>query len=175
MQYDINIAEASVYVGTYAKYNNGSIFGKWLDLSDYSDINEFYEACASLHQDEEDPEYMFQDYENIPEGLISECSFSKNFFAVRDALDNMDDSEAFFIWCSNGHHNLSSERVKDLLTSFNEDFIGAYESESEYAEEYVDNVYDLPEWAQPYFDYEKFATNLFCGDYWFSNGYVFRC
>lgn len=26
-----------VYVGTYAKYNNGSIQGAWLDLEQYND------------------------------------------------------------------------------------------------------------------------------------------
>ena len=38
------LSEAKVYVGTYAKYNNGSLSGAWLDLSDYSDKEEFYEA-----------------------------------------------------------------------------------------------------------------------------------
>lgn len=56
----VTLSEARVYVGTYAKYNSGSLFGKWLDLSDYSD------------KDEQEPEFMFQDYENIPETLISE-------------------------------------------------------------------------------------------------------
>ena len=34
------LSEARVYVGTYGKYNNGSLFGAWLDLSDYSDKEE---------------------------------------------------------------------------------------------------------------------------------------
>ena len=41
----VTLSEARVYVGTYNKYNNGSLFGKWLDLSDYSDKDEFMEAC----------------------------------------------------------------------------------------------------------------------------------
>lgn len=41
----VTLSEARVYVGTYNKYNNGSLFGKWLDLSDYSDKDEFLEAC----------------------------------------------------------------------------------------------------------------------------------
>jgi len=41
-----------IYVGTYAKYNSGSIAGKWLDLEDYSDKEAFLEACAELHKDE---------------------------------------------------------------------------------------------------------------------------
>ena len=40
------LSEAKVYVGTYVKYNNGSLSGAWLDLSDYSDKEEFYEALS---------------------------------------------------------------------------------------------------------------------------------
>ena len=76
------LSEAKVYVGTYAKYNNGSLSGAWLDLSDYSDKEEFYEACRELHKDEEDAEYMFQDWENVPEGLIGESWISENFFPL---------------------------------------------------------------------------------------------
>ena len=48
----VTLSEARVYVGTYARYNNGSLFGKWLDLSDYSDKDEFLEACRELHKDD---------------------------------------------------------------------------------------------------------------------------
>lgn len=82
------LSEARVYVGTYNKYNNGSLFGKWLDLSDYSGKDEFLEACRELHEDEQDPELMFQDIENIPEALISESWLSDKFFEFRDAIEN---------------------------------------------------------------------------------------
>lgn len=75
------LSEARVYVGTYGKYNNGSLFGAWLDLSDYSYKEDFYEACRELHKDEEDAEYMFQDYEDIPEARISE-SWISDFFSL---------------------------------------------------------------------------------------------
>ena len=52
----VTLSEARIYVGTYAQYNNGSLFGEWLDLSDYSDKDDFLEACAELHKDEQDPE-----------------------------------------------------------------------------------------------------------------------
>ncbi len=52
-----------LYVGTYAKYNNGSIAGKWLNLNDYASKEEFLLACKAVHKDERDPEFMFQDYE----------------------------------------------------------------------------------------------------------------
>jgi len=64
------LSEARIYLGTYAKYNEGSIEGKWFDLSDFSDKDEFYEVCKELHADEENPEYMLQDWKNIPDELI---------------------------------------------------------------------------------------------------------
>ena len=32
---------ARVYVGTYRAYANGNLFGKWLDLEDYADHEDF--------------------------------------------------------------------------------------------------------------------------------------
>ncbi len=98
--FDLN--DAKIYVGTYGKYNNGSLFGAWLDLSDYADKEEFYEACRELHKDEEDAEFIFQDYENIPENLISESWISDNFFTLRDAVGKLGDTEkeAFFVGCN---------------------------------------------------------------------------
>ena len=63
-----------LYVGTYAKYNSGSIEGEWLDLEDYSDRASFLDACRVLQSDEADPEIMFQDFDNIPRCWYSESS-----------------------------------------------------------------------------------------------------
>lgn len=39
---------ARIYVGTYAKYNDGSIEGAWLDLEDFRNKNEFEaDVCRS--------------------------------------------------------------------------------------------------------------------------------
>ena len=80
-----------IYVGTYAKYNDGSIDGKWITISDYNTYEEFVDACRELHSDEDDPEFMVQDYENFPEkwyheaGLPTEEEFDKiNEFYMMD-------------------------------------------------------------------------------------------
>ncbi len=54
--------ENKIYVGTYHKYNNGSIAGAWIDLENLSE-EEFYSKCKELHKDETDPEFMYQDFE----------------------------------------------------------------------------------------------------------------
>ena len=165
-----------VYVGTYAKYNNGSLSGAWLDLSDYSDKEEFYEACRELHKDEEDAEYMFQDWENVPEGLIGESWISENFFALRDAVEDLSDTEqeAFFVWCNYKSHDLGEEDADDLVRDFRDEYQGEYDDEEDFAYEIIEECYNLPEFAKTYFDYEKFARDLFMCDYWFEDGFVFR-
>lgn len=173
----VTFSEAQIYVGTYAKYNNGSIFGKWFDLSDYSDKDEFIEACQELHGDEEEPELMFQDYENIPEAFISESWLSEKFFEVRDAIEKLSETEqeAFFVWCDHKSHNISEEDVDDLIYSFNDEYKGEYKDEEDFAFEIVGECYELPDFARRYFDYSDFARDLFITDYWMEDGFVFCC
>ncbi|MDX3917018.1 MAG: antirestriction protein ArdA [Pseudosphingobacterium sp.] len=171
-----SLSEARIYVGTYAKYNNGSLFGEWLTLSDYSDSDEFMEACLELHSDEDDPELMFQDWENIPSGLITESSLSENIFEIIEALSNLDNGklEAFEVWLNYTSHDMSKEDIDSLISSFEEDWQGQFNSEEDFAYYIIDEYYDLPEFAKTYFDYEKYARDLFIGDYWFEDGHVFR-
>lgn len=172
-----NISEARIYVGTYAKYNEGSIFGKWMDLSDYSGSKEFYDACRELHSDEEDPELMFQDWENIPSALIGESWLAENIFELIEALSSLTETQqqAFGIWLSYTSRDVSSEDAHDLISSFEDEFQGEYKDEADFAYDIVEQCYDLPEFSKTYFDYEKFARDLFIGDYYFEEGYVFRC
>lgn len=174
--YQIDIEEAAVYVGTYGKYNDGSLFGKWLKLSDYSDVQEFYEACHELHKDEADPEFMFQDYENIPVGLISECSISEQAFAVLESLSEMDNSEreAFLIWCNNDHIDFGKEDIDDLQSQFCDSYVGMYKDEEDFAYELIEERDDLSDFAKQYFDCEAYVKDLFSSDYWFEDGYVFH-
>ncbi|MGJ1538006.1 antirestriction protein ArdA [Sphingobacterium multivorum] len=176
MTHQINISEARVYVGTFHKYNTGSLYGKWFELSDYSDIEEFYDACKELHADEEDPEYMYQDYENLPDELISEYGICANIFEVLEAIEGMDENhkEPFFVWCNNHSRNLAKEGIYDLISNFEEDYQGDYDDEEDFAREIVEELYDLPSIAKQYFDYEAFARDLFMSDYWFEDGFVFR-
>ena len=170
-----DLSDAKIYVGTYGKYNNGSLTGGWLNLSDYSNKEEFYEACRELHKDEEDAEYMFQDWENIPEALISESWLSENFFDLRDAVNDLSDTEqeAFFVWCNHKGCDLGKEDAYDLVNRFKNMYVGEYYDEEDFACQIVEECYDLPEFAKTYFDYEKFARDLFVCDYYFENGFVF--
>ena len=98
----MDLSEARIYVGTYAKYNNGSLQGEWVELSDFYDLDDFMERCAEIHEDEEEPEYMFQAWEEIPDGLIDEGHLQDNFFELRDELDRLNDTEKEAFWGMGG-------------------------------------------------------------------------
>lgn len=37
----MDLQEAKIYVGTIEKYNNGSLDGKWVNLSDFNSLDDF--------------------------------------------------------------------------------------------------------------------------------------
>lgn len=68
------------YIGTYAKYNNGSLYGAWMDLTKYASYDDFLSACHELHKDELDPEFMCQDTKYMPDGISFPEAFSRQDF-----------------------------------------------------------------------------------------------
>lgn len=168
-----SISEARVYVGTYAKYNEGSIYGEWIDID--SDKDSFFEKCRKLHSDESDPEFMFQDWENIPEGLISECSISDDLFDMYDELVELEKEgliDAFFTYCD---YNNCSSIDSSIVSNFRDAYQGEFSSEVDFAYHFVDEGLfgEVPESVFPYLDYHAIARDLFM-DFTFSNGYVFN-
>lgn len=69
-----------VYVGTYAKYNNGSIAGGWISLKSCKNYDDFLSKCYALHRDEREPELMVQDTDDFPDGLSCGESFGEEDF-----------------------------------------------------------------------------------------------
>ena len=88
-----------VYVGTYKKYNEGSLRGGWLTLTDYPSYDTFMEACFKLHKDERDPELMIQDCEDMPDGLsvmesISREEYDDIIAACKEPEEESEEQEA---------------------------------------------------------------------------------
>jgi antirestriction protein len=82
-----------VYVSTYKSYNDGNLNGRWMDIDNFSDYDEFIEACRELFEDEEDPEeieLMFQDKDSeLPEWAYSENEIDSRLWDYID-LDEDD-------------------------------------------------------------------------------------
>lgn len=118
---------SKIYVGTYRKYNNGSLHGAWLDLEDFSGKEEFLKACEELHSDEDQPELMFQDWEGIPSSFITESSIDERTWdwldldadarqAVASYLEQVDHCSdiAAALECHEGVHESEQDWARDF-------------------------------------------------------------
>jgi hypothetical protein len=74
-----------IYVGTYKKFNEGSLFGKWLSLSDYCNYNELLKAMIELHKDEKDPKFMFINWEC--HDLFQKFNLVNKYYLSEDIYD----------------------------------------------------------------------------------------
>lgn len=112
-----NILNAAVYCGTYRKYNNGSIDGKWLKLADYTTKRNFLAACRELHKDEHDPEFMYQDQMGIPEGLFSESHIDDEVWHVINSLKKYapDRADEFAQWCDDNGAEQDYKALREFL------------------------------------------------------------
>ena len=140
-----------IYVGTFAKYNAGSIAGAWLNIADYENRDAFFEACRKLHSDEQDPEIMFQDWEGLASAAVSECDIE----GVAFELANLDEHEleaveAFIAVTGCG----LEESIETAL-----DGHGCYDSPTEWAENELEACGDVPSHLWGYIDLESYARD----------------
>lgn len=86
MEATMNV-QPRVYVGTYKKYNEGSLDGGWLTLTDYKDYAEFCAACRKLHKTERDAKFMIQECSDMPDGLsVREWMDEQEFNDIIEAV-----------------------------------------------------------------------------------------
>lgn len=154
-----------IYVGTYAKYNSGNLFGAWMDLTDYPCKQDFVEAAQELHKDEADPELMFQDWECIPASLVGKSWVAPEAWEIMDEGDQEAVAaylDIFGAWDAD---------------DFQDRYRGQWSSWLEMAEELLDETGELeaiPESLRRYFDYDAYARDLrLGGDFCESSGHFF--
>ena len=144
-----------VYVGTYAKYNNGSLDGEWVDLTDFVLYEDFVDHCRELHKDEKDPEFMIQDYEGYPSSWYHESGLpSEDEFYKIQELSELDETEkeAYAAFCELGWSD-------DSVDNFRDSYFGEDKNDYDLGAECVER-FGMPENADSYFDYDAFGRDL---------------
>lgn len=164
-----NTGNPAVYVGTYGKYNGGSIYGMWFDLTTFADYDEFVEACKVLHSDEADPEFMFQDYEYFPKELYCESMIDEETFDKIIAYANCTDKDKADAFIS-----LFGADAFEDEDSVNENYFGYFDSYYDLGVQCAESCLDIPAELEPYFDYERYGRdcaydlNEMDGYYWWN-------
>ena len=172
-KHDYRTGEPALYVGTYAKYNNGDLTGMWVSLARCYDYDEFMKVCYFLHRDEEDLELMFQDCDNIPDCWYSECGLDEETFDLIKAYGELNEDE------QRAYEAFLDLRCEDDLTveDFREHYCGEWHSEEEFAENLIEELGildEVPEHLRRFFDVSAYSDELFRYDYDYCDGFVFR-
>lgn len=162
----------ALYCGTYGKYNSGNLSGIWVDISTFDDYEDFVNFCLAIHADEEDPELMYQDFENMPDSLYHESMGEEGFNKIAEYCELCDEYSVEAV-----DDFLEWDSTEDL-DNMHDAYVGVYDSREDFAREIVNGCYDLEKMMgnlADYFDYEALARDLFVNDYHFgSHGTVLR-
>lgn len=184
------VTTPSIYVSVLADYNSGYLHGKWIDASLSVDeiwqhINQLYTTskypnviatvcneCDYINLYEHDKcsscdssnikivpsaeEYAIHDYEGFAPFSVSEYSSIEEIADIASLLSNVtsDEDLAKITFLQGIYQDLDT--LKDKI-----DDVNIYHgSRSNYAEELISDICDVPTLLIHYIDYEKFGLDL---------------
>lgn len=149
--------DAKVYCGTYGKYNNGDLSGEWISLDDFGDFEEFCKYIEELHKEEEDPEYMFQDSENMhvdgePDLHDIEQWYKLFKYRTYDIEEDLASAMVEYGICE----------WKDVEEYYNEYFFSSYDDVSQFGYEMAEESisHDILDTLSGYFDFERYGEDI---------------
>ncbi|HOH54463.1 MAG TPA: antirestriction protein ArdA [Fervidobacterium sp.] len=160
-----------IYVTDLAAYNDGKMHGAWMDAAqDVEDIEEEIKEMLKESPMENAEEWEIHDSEGFGNVDIQRMSLDE---VTRLAKGIKEYGEAFTTFY---------EYTGDIDTAekeFQDAYEGEYDSEEDFAYEFMNDVYEIPEFIAPYVDYEKLARDLMISDFWSESTekgrvYIFR-
>lgn len=134
-----------VYIADLAAYNEGSLVGEWLDLSEFGSGEEVMEKISELlkqwseESDEEREEFAVHDMENFPKQMYSEYMGESDFQKVIDYWEAINGTD----YPMEVVEDYASETGKDIVEAASEikdNHYGTFSSLKDFAYEWVDSV-----------------------------------
>lgn len=151
-----------IYVASLSDYNAGILRGKWIDANqDAEDIHTEIEDMLSESKQDLAEEWAIHDSDGFDGITISESEDIEKVAQLGQAIKEHGLAFALYADMVGSHYA--------TVEGFEEQYQGAYKDEEDYAYELVDSLgylQDASDFLASYFDYEKFARDLFMGDYW---------
>ena len=161
-----------VFITCYAAYNNGTLYGEWVEVPHDSDeLQKEIDRVLKGSPEPDAEEWFFSDYESDYKlADKSENPDLDELCELAEALDNHENPEALTAFM-----DYSGLDLDDALSSFEDAYNGEWSSERDFAENLFDELYlhEIPSNLHYYVDYDAFARDIFINDYTFVDGYVF--
>jgi antirestriction protein len=152
-----------IAVSTYHNYNSGHLDFIWIDTQKFIDKDGFYKGLDIINSQfwkEDDPEYMFQDYEDIPECFISESWVSEYVFTINDILDNTGVTlEQLTSYCDDYGYDLEKEDIYDIISKIEDNFFCHKEDFEEMCWHFAEESYGKQIIESGYFDITRYMRD----------------
>ncbi|MBA3536659.1 MAG: antirestriction protein ArdA [Tatlockia sp.] len=147
-----------IYVACLASYNNGILYGKWIDVVQSASIYEEIHKMLAESPIETAEEFAIHDYEGF--GCLSLGEY--------ESIESVAEFASFI-----GEHGelgaelLSEYSIEEAERLLEESYYGAYDNEIDFAYTIFEDCYHnaIPENLLIYFDYVSFTRDLFINDY----------
>lgn len=161
-----------IYVACLAAYNNGILYGQWIDANQeedaiFQEIKEMLAKSPIVGAEE----YAVHDYEGFCGLRIDEYESITKIAEMAAMIEKHGEAWAKFA---------EYEGIEyATLERFEEAYAGEWDSEEDYAQDLAEETMDIPEHLSFYIDFERLARDLFINDYYSADGeggkiYVFR-
>lgn len=158
-----------VYAACLASYNAGTLHGEWIDATDPDELREGIGDMLADSPADDAEEWAFHNSEDFGEYSVGEHDDIDILTEVGRCIE--EHGEAFAAYAENIGDGADE-------AGFEEAYCGEWDSETDYAENFMDDCYEVPAHLSNYIDYDAFARDLFCGDYYSVDSprgvYVFR-
>ena len=163
----------SVFLNTWGNYNeNGADGGFWVNLP--CDLEETLERlAASTGEKVDEMEVFINDYETDINGL--EISENSNISELNDLAEQLEALDEYDLEKLEAILEADGGSLENALENMDDYTFYAHMSLEDVAYEIVEECYDLPDFAQRYFDYAAFARDLGYDGYTETeNGVIYR-
>ena len=166
------MCEMKAYITNLGKYNEGCLVGKWIDFPIADDDFESELESIGVKENTMYEEWFVTDYDCSLFDMYDAFGEYPNIDDINEVAEALEDNESEFTALMEVYNYTDALRY---LESDNYTFYEGMTLE-DVAYEIVEECYNLPEFAQRYFDYKAFARDLgydrYCET---SNGVIYTC
>ncbi|PHR92435.1 MAG: antirestriction protein [Robiginitomaculum sp.] len=150
-------SEIRIYVACLASYNNGTLYGAWINATQgidgiWRDVSQMLFKSPAEYAEE----WAIHDYEGFGSIHISEYEGFDTIVTYADFIEEHGDLGAKLISYFGN--------VDDACETISDHYAGEYDSLSDYAEQLTEETTQIPESLRFYIDYEKMARDLEIND-----------
>lgn len=152
----------SIYIACLASYNNGILFGTWIDATQDTDaVEEEIKEMLSQSPTPHAEEWAIHDYDGFGSYQLHEYGSIASVCEIATFIIEHGELGIEMVDNFNGDLGQAREALEDQ-------YHGTYDSELEFATQLFDECYgaDIPASIQYYIDYDSFCRDLFMSDYY---------